>query len=90
MLMQRFATRFKYFDKGTSTTPLSVSVIMTYLSVCGLFYQLEVGCEGSGDVTGVRLFLMELEDCWTPAFSSAVNLPRAVPLTVLLSHLQLL
>lgn len=55
--MQRFATKFKYFDKATSPTPLFVSIIMTYLSVCGLFYQLEVGCEGNGDVTGIRLFL---------------------------------
>lgn len=59
MLMQRFTIKLKYFDKVTSTTPLFVSIIMTYfLSVCGLFYQLEVGCEGNGDVTGVRLFLM--------------------------------
>lgn len=86
MLMQRFATKFKYFDKATSTTPLFVSIIMTYLSVCGLFYQLEVGCEGNGDVTGVRLFLTS----GTGGLLDSVNFPCAVLLTVLLSHLHLL
>lgn len=91
MLVQRFATKFKYFDKATSTTPLFVSIIMTYLSVCGLFYQLEVGCEGNCDVTGVRLFLTSgtrglLDSC----VLICCEFSSCCALAMLLSHLQLL